>query len=341
MRRIPARIAVLATSVLMGVVGSVVNASPALAVVDDKCATASVGATCYQYEILRRQIGVPLSGESKVFRVLPGASPVGPTVSANITATSSYKITNAVSQTAAFSWSFGSSREFGAIANLVAGSASAGIKIDGNVSASGSTSVTRTSETSIGWSTTYSVSHPPVDVRRGYDIYTHVLGNKYEVNQRACEKKLWGTYCYEWQTMFIDEPTGLGVREQPLGWGSTAFGAGGRAVWTTNVDPRYVGQGVCPFPIGLNIDLARNTYQFSCYLTILAQGNVQVSNIRENWIFDLDSADVTLTSGPARGVVQLTRSPWVKGNPRSVTMNSSTGIDFVGTGKFALTGWHS
>ena len=342
MRRFPSGIAVLATSVVLTVAGSVVTASPASAAVDDRqCAAAPLGAACYQYEILRRQVGVPLSGENKIFRVPPTASPVGPTVTANITTTGSYKITNAVSQTAAMTWSFGGSRETGAIANLVAGTVSAGVKIDGNVSASGSTTITRTSETAVSWSTSYTVSHPPVGVRRGYDIYTHVLGNRYEVNQRACEKKAWGTYCYEWQTMTVEEPTGVGVREQPLGWGATSFGAGGRPVWTTNVDPQYVGAAVCPFPLGLDINLETNTYRFGCYWSALAEGSVQVSTIRENWINDLDSATITLTSGKARGVVQLTRSPYAQGNPRTVTMNSSTGIEFVGTGTFAMAGWHS
>jgi hypothetical protein len=320
-----------------------VMAAPAYADVDSSdCDSAALGAICYEYELLRSETGVALSGEESVLKKVPAGTAQDAATTGKLTKTASYKITNAVSEAKAFAWSFGA----GKIITPVTGNT----EFSGGLNGSGTTTVTTTSETSITWSSEYTISHDAVPVRRGYEIFTNVVGNRYEVNQRQCEKKVWGLYCYDWQTMIVEAPTGINIREQGLGWTQTLFRAcnPGGVVWKTHYRPEKVGT---PSIFGcLNTNFATNTYTIaSTGGVIMDTGTFATTSIELNNVYDPDTIVIALQGNyGGSGTVTITRDPYAgEGNTvRTGRMDSdlvTVPIASQGTQQFyggvEITGW--
>jgi hypothetical protein len=331
---------------------TVTVAAPAQAEVDSSdCAEVAYGDECFEHELLSSQIGVPVSGEEKILEKEPSGTGQDAITSVAMTKTDNYKITNAVSQADAFAWSFGlMGGGEGSISVPVIGSANLELSANGGITASGTRTVTRTDETSITWTATYTVSHPAVPVRRGYAIYTSIEGNKYEVNQRRCERKVWGLWCDEWQTMTVEVPTGLNIREQGLGWTASLFHAcapTGTALYTKHYDVTKIGtlsNASC-----LHIDFTDNTWWLSSTAALyLNAGTFTTTSVDLNAVFDPDRIVVELQGNSAGGgTVTITRDPLpiedgttVPGNTkRSGQLDSELLTFYQGALGIAVPGW--
>jgi len=269
-------------------VATLVAAPIAFADVDtEECdnANGALGAVCYQYEILRTSPEVRLSDRTLVLRRDPGPAEQ---VTASVTKTvqSAYKVTNAIADSTALTWAFGGSGKAGKITTPVTKDAEFEFQANGSASATGTTTVTRTSEVAITWTSDYTLTYPAVPARRGYRVYTYVIGKEHEVNQRRCVKDLLGVRCGEWQTMTVREPTGIEIEEVPLGWSAQIFQAckPGVVNWTAYEDPSGESQVGRPSHIScVHLDLTQDRYRITADSgLVIGAGRLKVTSSRED-----------------------------------------------------------